>query len=336
MRRETPSTVDRGRFADAVTPWEDAAWRQTALDWAERELSRHGLRETGAREVRVRPWSIIIRFRTGPAERDAAWFKAGTPGNGFEAALGHALAEWVPEHVLTPLAVDPDRGWSLLPDGGPLFRHLLDTGAAGPADWLEAVGQYARLQRVLLPYTDRMTALGVPSARTAHLPGIFDDLVESNPTLEPAVRRSLRERRPRLLDWCAELDAVGVPDSLDHCDLHDAQMLAPGPGRYTFFDWGDAVVAHPFASLLVPARAVRERYGPETMTRLRDAYLEPWSDLGPTLPELRRAATLAVRLAAVGRAVSWSRLFPGTPTEDCHEASAYWIQELFAEPELLQ
>ncbi|MFF5973828.1 aminoglycoside phosphotransferase family protein [Streptomyces sp. NPDC012769] len=336
MRRETPTTtVDRGRFAHAVTPWEEAAWREAALDWAERQLARHGLRETGAREVRVRPWSILIRFRTGPDERDAAWFKASAPASGFEAALGHALAQWVPEHVLTPLAVDPERGWCLLPDGGPLFREVLDRGEAGPQDWLEAVGQYARMQRALTSYTDRMTALGVPSARTGHLPDIFDDLVEHNPTLDPAARRSLRDRRPRLLDWCAELDAVGVPDSLDHCDLHDAQLLAAGPGRYTFFDWGDAAVAHPFASLLVPARAVRERHGPDAMTRLRDAYLEPWNDLGPPLPELRRAATLAVRLAAVGRAVSWFRLFPGTPAADCHEASAYWIEELFAEPDLL-
>ncbi|GAA3399103.1 aminoglycoside phosphotransferase family protein [Streptomyces roseoviridis] len=336
MGSDTPTTtVDRGRFAHAVTPWEEAAWREAALDWAERQLARHGLRATGVREVRVRPWSVIIRFPTGPGERDAAWFKAGAPSNAFEAGLGHALARWVPEHVLTPLAVDADRGWSLLPDGGPLFRHVLDTGDAGPANWPAAVGQYARMQRALTPYTDRMTALGVPSARTGHLPGIFDDLVESNPTLDPADRRSLRAHRPRLLDWCAELDAVGVPDSLDHCDLHDAQLLASGPGRFTFFDWGDAAVAHPFASLLVPARAVRDRYGPDTMIRVRDAYLEPWNDLGPTLPELRRAATLAVRLAAVGRAVSWFRLFPGTPATDCHEASAHWIRELFTAPDLL-
>ncbi|MGW4164357.1 phosphotransferase [Streptomyces sp. NPDC004788] len=332
---DVPMTVDRGRFADAVTPWEEIAWRAAALEWAERGLARHGLAETGPREARIRPWSILVRFRTGADARDAVWFKASAPAAGFEAALGSALAEWVPEHVMTPLAVDTEHGWSLLPDGGPLFRNVLDAGAAGPADWLAAVGQYARMQGALTPYADRMAALGVPSARTARLPGIFDRLVEENPALAPEARRSLRARRPRLLDWCAELDALGIPDSLDHCDLHDGQVLAPAPGRFTFFDWGDAGVAHPFASLLVPARDVRERYGPEAVAGVRDAYLEPWSDFGAPLPELRRAATLAVRLAAIGRAVSWGRLFPGTPAGDCHEASAYWVEELFAEPDLL-
>ncbi|MGC0327192.1 hypothetical protein RKD23_000182 [Streptomyces sp. SAI-170] len=332
---EAAATVDRGRFSDAVTPWEEPGWRAAALAWAMRGLARHGLRETGPREVRVRPWSILIRFRTGAAERDAVWFKASAPAAGFEAALGGALAEWVPGHVLTPLAVDPVRGWSLLPDGGPLFRDVLDAGDAGPADWLAAVEQYARMQRALVPYTDRMSELGVPSARTRHLPEIFDGLVENNPSLAPDTRRSLRAGRPRLLDWCAELDAIGVPDSLDHCDLHDGQVLAPGGARFTFFDWGDAAVGHPFGSLLVPARDVRERYGPEAVAAVRDTYLEPWRDLSIPLPELRRAATLAVRLAALGRAVSWWRLFPGTPADDCHEASAYWVEELFADPDLL-
>ncbi|MFI9150475.1 hypothetical protein [Streptomyces sp. NPDC053367] len=30
----------------------------------------------------------------------------------------------------------------MLPDGGPLFRDVLDAGAAGPADWLAAVERY--------------------------------------------------------------------------------------------------------------------------------------------------------------------------------------------------
>ncbi|MFH9730149.1 hypothetical protein [Streptomyces sp. NPDC017260] len=31
--------------------------------------------------------------------------------------------------------------------------------------------------------------------------------------------------RPRLLDRCAELAAVGVPGSVDHADLHGGQLF---------------------------------------------------------------------------------------------------------------
>ncbi|MFD3537522.1 aminoglycoside phosphotransferase family protein [Streptomyces sp. NPDC058664] len=312
-----------------MTPWDDEVWRREVLGWAERALTRQGLTQTGACEVRVRPWSVLARFRTGEGERDAVWLKAGAPSNAFEAGLADALAAWVPEHVMTPLEVDAGRGWSLVPDGGPLFRGVLDAGKAGPEAWATALGRYGEMQRRLVPYADRLDGLGVPGARTRELPDVFDALVAGNPLFDAAEREALLRQRPCLVDLCAELDAYGLPDSLDHCDLHDGQILAPAPGRFTFFDWGDACVAHPFGSLLVPVRAVRERYGPEHVASMLEAYLEHWTGLGPSSAELRRAAALAVRLAALGRAGSWLRLFPGTPPGDSHEASAYWVRELF-------
>ncbi|MFE5797449.1 aminoglycoside phosphotransferase family protein [Streptomyces sp. NPDC056503] len=327
---ERAAVVDRGRFADSVTPWDDVGWRREVFGWVERVLASRGLVEAGVREVRVRPWSVLVRFRTGGGERDAVWLKAGAPSNAFEAGLAGALAEWTPEHVMTPLAVDAGRGRALLPDGGPLFRDVLDAGAAGPEAWTTALGRYGEMQRRLVPYASRFSALGVPGARTRELPDVFDALVARNPLFDADERAALLRRRSRLVDLCAELDAYGLPDSLDHGDLHDGQILAPSPGRFTFFDWGDACAAHPFGSLLVPVREVRQRYGPEHVAPMVDAYLEHWTGLGPSPAELRRAAVLAVRLAALGRAGSWFRLFPGTPTGDSEEASASWVRQLFA------
>ena len=126
--------------------------------------------------------------------------------------------------------------------------------------------------------------------------------------MDAADRERLRLFRPRLVEWCEELAAIGVPDSLDHADLHDGQILVAGAGRYTFFDWGDANVGHPFCSLLVALERAAEEHGSEVMARLEDAYLEGWT--GHTLPDLRRAADLARRLSWLTRAGSWSRLFP--------------------------
>lgn len=339
------AAVDRGQYPDAVTPWERESWRAAAVEWARRGLAAHGLRETGPRRVRLRPWSVLLRLSVGgdtdrDTDRDSGadrvvWFKANPPASAFEAALNGALAGWVPEYVLQPLAVDRDRGWSLLPDGGPLFRELLRQGVVGPRGWEEPLRQYAELQRGLLPYTAEIEALGVPRAYTAALPEVFDRVVAANAALEPADTRMLRELRPRLVDWCGELAAAGIPDTLDHSDLHDGQLFAPAPGRFTFFDWGDAAVSHPFCGLMVPARRARERFGPGVLPRLRDAYLEPWTGDGRTAAELRRAVSLACRLASIGRACSWNRLFPGAArgAEAAGEAeSLWWLRELAAEP----
>ncbi|WP_308285964.1 phosphotransferase [Streptomyces ardesiacus] len=117
---------------------------------------------------------------------------------------------------------------------------------------------------------------------TAALPGVLDRFDDTPPAHRE--RAALRELglRPRLTDWCAELDALGVPDSLDHADLHNGQVFHPAPGRFTFVDWGDAVVAHPFSSLAVPRRAAGTTAGEYSR-----ACATPISDPGRT-PAVRR------------------------------------------------
>lgn len=309
MEGEVAEVVDRGRHLDVVTPWDQQEWRTAALEWVAGELAAHGLRACGPRRVRLRPWSVLVRLAVG--EGGAVWFKAGPPAGRFEAGLTEALAGWVPEHVLKPVAVDAGRGWALLPDGGPRLADVLEAGPDDPRIWEELLRQYADLQRSLLPYAGEMEALGVPGARTAALPGVFDRLVAENGALTDAERATLHGLRPRLVRWCEELVALGIADSLDHADVHAKQVLVPAPGRFTFFDWGDANVSHPFCSFLVPAQRAVERYGPEVLPRLRDAYLEPWTGDGHTARDLRRALRPAWRLGALGRARAWGRLFPG-------------------------
>ncbi|MFA3878087.1 aminoglycoside phosphotransferase family protein [Streptomyces sp. MMCC 100] len=331
MFSDAPVAVDRGRYQDTVTPWEEPAWRAEALDWVRAGLTAHGLRPTGQWRVRLRPWSVLLRLCVeGPG---AVWFKANPPASAFEGALTAALARWVPGHVLRPLAVDTDRGWSLLPDGGPLFRDVLARESVTPGAWEELVRQYAAVQHALSPRASEIERLGVPAVPVGALPGVLDRLDDT--PLPSRDRAALRELRPRLPDWCAELAALGVPDSLDHADLHDGQLFHPAPGRFTFFDWGDAVVAHPFSSLAVPARRAAEHHGPQVLPRLRDAYLEPWTDTGRTTAQLRRAASLAWRLSALNRAAAYGRLFPtasGAAASATAAAGARCLLELLDEP----
>ncbi|MGH1556367.1 hypothetical protein ACRAWF_45280 [Streptomyces sp. L7] len=185
--------------------------------------------------MRLRPWSVLVRIPVeGLAEGPATvWLKANPPAGAFEAPLTAALARWVPEYVLEPLAVDADRGWSLLPHGGELFRQFLDRAPADPRAWEEPLRQYATMQRALIPHTKDLEQLGVPSARLTALPRSL--------RRDPAVHRGhgrtgrrsaqLHALRPLLRELCAELAELGIPDSLDHSDLHDGQFFHPAPGR---------------------------------------------------------------------------------------------------------
>ena len=148
-----------------LSPWGDQAWRDSVRAWVRDRLRAAGVRPACELEPRLRPWSVTGRIRT---DRGPVWFKANAPGSRFEPALMAALSRWVPGQVLTPLATDPERGWSLLPDGGVILGTLpgLDAGS-----WEEPLRQYASLQRAVSGRVAQMAALGVPDLRPARLPG---------------------------------------------------------------------------------------------------------------------------------------------------------------------
>ncbi|MER6546121.1 phosphotransferase [Streptomyces sp. NPDC001250] len=331
MHRAYAIAVDRSTYQYAPTPWEQESWQDAALAWVADRLAERGLRMGGDLAVRLRPWSVLVRV---PVEgRDAVWFKANPPAGAFEGPLTAALARWVPGQVLEPLAVDAERAWVLLPDGGELFRSVLSRAPVEPRAWEDLLRQYASLQQAVTPHAHEIERLGVPSTRTLDLPSAFDRLLTHNTALLPETRARLERLRPRLTDWCAELASAGIEDTLDHADLHDGQLFRPAPGRYTFFDWGDAAVSHPFCSLRIPVEKARARYGPQVLPRLLDAYLEAWTAPGRTAADLRRAAHLAWHLSALGRAASWGRTFPDpSRTASGDEHSAESLLDLLNEP----
>ena len=102
---------------------------------------------------------------------------------------------------------------------------------------------------------------------------------------------------------------VPVPDSLDHNDLHPWNMFWDG-GSARFFDWGDAVLAHPFAAMLVPLGLVRELLGEPAgqgeFAAVREAYLDPFRSLAPG-EDLLATLETACRVAKIARAHTWQR-----------------------------
>ncbi|MEO3929766.1 phosphotransferase [Micromonosporaceae bacterium B7E4] len=297
-----------------------AEWQAECDAWIADRLAGLGIVATGpVHTVRVRAWSIVRRLETSAGR---IWFKANVPSNGFEAAVVEALAAWVPELVVPPLAVDRDRGWLLGPDGGTILREMA-AERPDPVRWAELLRRYAALQRAVAPHADRLVGLGVPDLRPARMPAALTGLL-ADPTVrltEPH-RAALVASLPEYDRWCADLAADGLPASIQHDDLHDGNVFVGAAGM-RFFDWGDACLAHPFGSLLVALNVAADQLGADPagpeLSRLRDAYLEPWTDLRDRA-DLRHSVRLALRVAKVGRAVSWQRALRGATAPDWQRA----------------
>lgn len=320
--------------ATARTRWLDPAWRATALAWVEDQLGRLGLQITGpVEQPHIRPWSTAISV---PTSGGLIWFKAGGPGNGYEARLLDALARWHTQGILAPLAVDLERGWLLLPDGGPRLGDILD-GGPDIDGWLRILPMWAAMQRELEPRAEELIAIGVPDVRPARVPAELEALVEDPSTeLGEDDRGRMRALMPAFALTCVELESLDISASLQHDDLHAWNVFVGDDGD-RIFDWGDSSIAHPFGSLLVTFRSIVSRdlddgeHGRRALERLRDAYLEPWTDKHPR-DVLNAAVLLAMRLAIVGRALSWKRALVGIPAEDQGEWAGNvggWLLEAF-------
>lgn len=305
-------------FEHGAELWASPAWRRRAVAWLDEQLAAAGTMRTGeVEQPHLRPWSTVLR---APTDRGPVWLKATGPANAFEAGLYELLSRVVPGHVLGPIATDTTRGWVLLPDGGPPLGERLSGG-----ELAEAMGavlpRYGRLQRELAPHADQLLELGVADMRAQSLPARFDEAlaavgehVEARGGAEDrAVYRRITGLREAVASWCERLGALPGAPSLDHNDLHPWNVLVDGLGgtrRARFYDWGDAVVAHPFASMLVPLGFVQHRLGADLrdprFVRIRDAYLKVFDDLGPHA-DLVEALELACHVGKVARALTWHR-----------------------------
>jgi Phosphotransferase enzyme family len=176
-----------------------------------------------------------------------------------------------------------------------------------------ALPRYAELQHGEAAHAQEHLARGVPDLRLATLPARYEELVQLDLPLERDEIRQLRDFAPRFTELCDELAAYGVPETIQHDDLHHANLYARG-GRVRVLDWGDASISHPFASLVVTFRFLEERTkltpADPWFGRLRDAYLEPWGR------NLGDAFALAVRVGTFTRPIAYLRQRAALPLEE--------------------
>lgn len=292
----TPTATDH--------PWVLPGWRGEVDRWLDAQLGARGLGPIVACE-QVRTWALscVLRVRTA---RGSYYLKALPPAYGPEVAITALLATHFPTVVPPVIAADRERGWLLLADSGPLMDD------ARLALWDAAVSQIAAMQRAAIPLVGDLLARGCQdqrldalAAQAATLPG--DPLVRA--VLTDPEYAALGALVPRLIDRCAELATFGLPATLVHGDLHSGNIAQRGD-RLTFFDWGDACVAHPFFVLFALLDA---RYFPAGATdvgaRLRARYLAGWEGYGSPAA-LRAALSLADSLAALRYTLGCLRCFP--------------------------
>ena len=273
---------------------------------AAEEWIRKHVEPTGAIETtHDRPWATVMRV---PVAGGFTWFKACAQVQAFEPRLTAELyARW-PDRVTEVLAVDETRRWLLLRDAGVAVGELGNP----PEAWLQALPSYAELQKGEMTNAFDHVGHGVPDLRMAALPAGYERLLASQVPLARDEIKRLRDSAPRFIELCAALAEAGIQESVQHDDLHMANLYSDG-GKLRVVDWGDSSIGHPFFSLVVTFRFLEEvnHLAPNDpwFRRLRDAYLEPWGS------GLQETFDIAIRVGWFAHAIAWTRQRDALPPE---------------------
>lgn len=294
--------------------------------------------------VRGMAWAAVYRVES-PGR--VTYFKACAQTQYYEPPLLAYLTERAAGHVVPALAVDAERGWMLLPEGG---RTLADLKLSDPRDvfaaWSDVLSAAASLQRATETDTRQLLAMGVPDARFSALPALFDELLRDPARLWVGAEQALTAaeyddllllggRLRRLFERAA---AVGIPDAFVHEEAHQWHVFvnekASGPDRYRFFDWGDVCISHPFMWAMIPLRDLIEDYQDNwaAIAEVRDAYLAHWADVAAA-SDLQLALDAAMVGGAIARTRTWVIVMQAYGAENLPEAGRrmyplavrYWL-----------
>lgn len=282
--------------------WSDPAWLAGAHAWIDEQTAALGLVRTGdIEQPHLETWSTVLKV---PTTTGPVWFKANHGPLEHEAALVTLLTERVPDLVQALLAVDLDRGWMLLSDGGERLRELVEVEQSLER-WHHALDAVARISLALEDDVDQLLALGVPDLRLATLPAGYAALMD-----EIDAEPRFREAAAQVADLSERLTPYGIRDSVQHDDLHDGQIYVRD-GRHWVMDWGDACVSHPFFVLSVAlegqlAWGLDDEENSLDTAPFRDTFLAPYAAAYPHLShaDLEEAVRLATRLGWAVRAVN--------------------------------
>ena len=273
---------------------------------AEEWIGEHVSPVSAPEPVHLRPWADVWRV---PTRRGLVWFKACRAVQRFEPRLTASLAERWPGRVADVLAHDDAQGFLLLADAG---RQLAELGNP-PELWLRVLPAYAELQRGEAVHVDDHLRHGVPDLRSSTVRRRFEELLDRDLPIAAGERLRLAEAAADLERWCQQLVAAGIPDTVQHDDLHMTNVFT-GPSGLRVLDWGDSSIGQPFGSLVVTFRFLEKRNGLDPrnpwFARLRDAYLEPWGPVG------RETFDVAMKVGSVAHAVASLRQRDGLAAAD--------------------
>ena len=232
--------------------------------------------------VQTTPWSSVTRFLTS---NGYIYLKQTPPALSLEPDVTKILYDQFNANVPVIIAINKELHSFLMTDHGEPLRKFLKLNFQ-PDLLCQAIKIYSAIQIAAINHVDLFISIGVPDWRLNKLPDLYNSLILQEDLLitdgiTSEELKILDKLRPTFLSICEQLAQYKIPETLDHCDFHDNNILFnKDTNKITIIDLGETVITHPFLSLISCLRNAYFRYNlketDQTYINLQDACFENW------------------------------------------------------------
>tara|TARA_R110002126_G_scaffold239409_1_gene382631 strand:+ start:57002 stop:57943 length:942 start_codon:yes stop_codon:yes gene_type:complete len=281
-----------------------------SFTWAKDILSARNIKIHGEFEpVRLMPWSNVYRVKT---QCGFIFLKVVTPPFDIELKLLPYLTEHFPEAVPYVIASSREYFSLLMQDAGTPLRPVMQKNYQLNLA-IQTLKTYANIQQQLSHKIDLLLRLGVPDWRLNTLPSHFVSLLEKeaflkNDGLSSSDITKLHALNNQIHTLCDRILSYAIPETIEHGDMHDNNILINSQNRLIIHDWGDTVLTHPFFSLCgFLHSAVKQHHIRQERAHLEQAYCNMWLQ-HETKEKLQSVLSLINQLREIKFVLSFSRI----------------------------
>ena len=249
--------------------------------WARNTLNQYGYHILDVpRMVRSMPWSTVISFQTSEG---SVYLKYMEKDFAYEPALLEYLNKQKFPNLPSIIAINKGDNSFLMKDAGDPLRVTLRESYNTSLVCL-VLRSCAKLQIACISHANSLIKLGASDWRLNKLPQLYQNFLSRKQLLiadgltlnEIEVLQSLSGLFENL---CQSLEAFSIPETLEHGDFHDNNVLL-SKDKITINDFGDSTVSHPFFSITSFLSNTKRHYDFNGFSNiyviLRDCYLQEW------------------------------------------------------------
>lgn len=197
-----------------------------------------------------------------------------------------------------------------------LFKGIIDLTKLN-----QGIANFTKIQRLVENKIPELLLLGIPDWRLEKFSSLYYQLIQQDKllladglTTEEIDR--LQQLYPVCLNLCEDLSKYKIPETINHCDFHENNMLLDRKTRaINIIDWGETVITHPFFSLQVCLWNIAHFYKLQTTDsiyhKLQSQCIAPWLDLH-VKEKLLQAFNIAWQLNGIYAALGFARMYSAT------------------------